>query len=78
MNQPIKRLEFGHLIDRVFWALITASVVYAAAQLKAVSDSVEQLNIKMAVVISQITYAEKRADAQDELIKSIQSRLRQR
>lgn len=77
MIRPIdRRLKFSHFVDRIFWALLTASVVYAASELKTVSTSVEELNIKMGVVVEKISNAEKRVDSQDRKIERIEEQLR--
>lgn len=52
--KPEKRLGFGDFVDRVFWALITGSAIYAASQLRTLGENVSELNEKMAVVISRL------------------------
>ncbi len=63
-----RRLDFGHFVDRVFWALITAAVVFAA-------HSVSELNEKMAVVVDHLGYADKRADSHESRIQRLEEKL---
>lgn len=72
------RFDFGHFIDRSFWALLTAAAVYGASQLKTVSESVEKLNIKMGVIIEKISNAEKRLDTQDRRMERIEDLIHSR
>ena len=63
-------------MDRAFWTLLTASAVYAANQLKVVSASIEELNVKMGVVVEKISNAEKRVDLLDRRIERIDNSMR--
>lgn len=71
-----KRLDFGHFVDRVFWAVITATGVYVASQLKTLSESVQTLNEKVAVVVEKINYSERRQDASDRRVDKIEDQMR--
>lgn len=68
-----QRLTFGHLIDRLFWFLLTMSVVYAASQLKTMSTSVEDLNNKVSVILEKLSNAEKRADNFDHRLEILEN-----
>lgn len=56
------RLDFGQLVDRIFWALVCAILYYGVDQLRDLSKSVNTLNEKIAVVVSQVGSHEKRLD----------------
>lgn len=57
-----QRLDFGHLIDRLFWALITFVVWLGVEELKGLSTRVSDLNEKMAIIVTQVGFHEKRLD----------------
>jgi hypothetical protein len=61
-----KRLDFGYFVDRAFWGLLTTSVIYGTMQVKQLSNSVEELNIKMAVVLEKISSQESRLEKLEE------------
>lgn len=69
-----KRLNFGHLVDRVFWGLMTSVAIYAASQIRDMSNSIASLNEKMAVVIVQLSDTERRLDAQSRRIEKLEDR----
>lgn len=66
------RLDFGHFVDRIFWALMTSAAIYAAAQLKQVSASVDDLNTKMSMLIERTSNSEKRMDMLERRIERIE------
>lgn len=70
-----KRLDFGHLVDRLFWALLTVAALYVAGQIKAMSENVAQLNEKMAVVLEKIIFTERRADSVEKRIEKVEDKL---
>ncbi len=59
------RLDFGHLVDKMFWAAITGILYYGVQQIGDLSKSVAELNQKMAVVVTQVQFHEKRLDFLD-------------
>ena len=63
-------------MDRAFWTLLTASAVYAANQLKVVSASIEELNVKMGVVVEKISNTDRRVDTLDQRIERIDNLIR--
>lgn len=61
--------KLQHWIDRAFWTLITGVAIYMASQLKEVSSSVNELNIKLSVYIAK-------SDAQTLMIQDHENRVR--
>ena len=81
MSKPLKlldggeqRFDFGHFVDRSFWALLTAAALYSASTMQQLSKSVTELNEKMAVVVSQLSDQSRRADAQDRRLERLEGR----
>ena len=56
------------LIPRLFWMLISLLTAFIANELRSVSNSIEQLNEKMAVVLERTTN-------QDERLMQLEKRL---
>lgn len=62
------RLDWGHFVDRVFWALLIGSIVYATSQLQTLTKNVATLNEKMAVVIEKVSMQDHRLDRLEQRI----------
>lgn len=73
-----KRLTFGSIIDRVFWSLLTSSVLYATSQLHFMGQSIEDLNVKVGVMIEKISNAEKRADNFERRLEMMEDEIRKK
>ena len=71
-----RRLDFGHFVDRVFWALITGAALYIASQMRLLSDSVDKLNLNMAVVLYQMDSNRARLDKTDVRLDRLEERSR--
>lgn len=71
-----QRLAFGHFVDRMFWAVLTGVAIYAAAQLKELSDSVQEMKTQLAVGLSQVGFHEKRLDGQKLRIDILEEQMR--
>lgn len=63
-SDSMHRLQFGTLVDRIFWALLVGTAVYSASQLRELSNSVIELKTQLAVGFAQIGFHEKRLDGQ--------------
>lgn len=71
-----KRMDFGHWVDRVFWGLMVAVALYASTQLRSLSESVSNLNEKMAVVVVKLNYSEERQNTTDRRVDKLEDQLR--
>jgi large-conductance mechanosensitive channel len=71
-----KRLEFGHFIDRIFWFVLTAAIIYCASQMREMGRSVEELNKNMALALYQITETRDRLNKIDSRIDKLEERKR--
>lgn len=72
----MQRLDFGHFVDRVFWAVLTATALYCASQIREMGRSIEELNKNMAVVIYQSTETRERLNKIDVRIDKIEEKSR--
>lgn len=61
------RLEFGQFVDKVFWSVIIVIAGYTAR-------SINELNEKIAIVITQVSFQEKRIDGQEARLQSLEVR----
>jgi cell division protein FtsL len=59
----LKRLDFGQVVDKIFWGLITATAVFVATKVNTLTDSVSQLNSSVAVIIERTGNQQKQMDA---------------
>lgn len=64
-------MAFPQFVDKIFWALMTASAMYVATQVKDLNSSVNELNKNVAVMLIQMSANEKRDDAQDRQIDKL-------
>lgn len=62
-----------HYIDRAFWALLLGVCSYASSQLKDMSQSVQELNKNMAVVMHSIQVQDKVLETHSNQIKGLES-----
>lgn len=60
--EELKRLDFGQVVDKVFWALLTGAAVFVASKVNALTDSVSQLNSSVAVIIERTGNQQKTID----------------
>lgn len=60
------RLNFGKFVDLAFYAIVTGAIIFAANKMDKVSDSINDLNQKIAVVIVQVGAQDKRIDRLEE------------
>ncbi len=60
-----QRLNFGHFVDRMFWAILIGIATFMA-------HSINDLNEKVAVAIEHMSYSDKRADAQEKRIERLE------
>lgn len=70
-----KRMDFGHFIDRIFWALLTSAAIYCSTQLRELGMSVNDLNKNMAVAIYQITESRDRLNKIDSRMDRLEERI---
>lgn len=71
------RLDFGKFIDKAFWALITASVIFAANELKSIGNNVSELNEKMAVVLTRLSDTDRRTEQIEHRIHDLEKIIRE-
>lgn len=70
----MQRLDFGHFVDRLFWAVLTGAALYCASQIKDMGQSIETLNRNMAVVIYQSTETRERLNKIDLRIDKLEEK----
>ncbi len=75
-NDDSERLHFGNFIDRSFWFVITAAVLFCAREFRTLTDSVESLNLKVGAVIEHMGYQDKRLDEHDKKLDQIEDDFR--
>jgi len=64
-------MEFAKFVEWVFYGLIGGCAVYGVAILSKMNESIQDLNVKIAVVIEKTGSHEKRLDKHDDLFESI-------
>ena len=73
-HQSEHRLDFGHLVDKLFWALITGASIYIASEIKDLGSSVQELNKNMAVVLFQLTETKEHFQSIDSRVEKLEQR----
>lgn len=66
--------EFLAYVDKVFWFLLLGVAGYVATQLKELTRSVQELNIRIAVVVQSLTTAEKTLERHEERLGRLEQR----
>ena len=69
---PEKRLTFAQLVDRVFWLLLIGISTWGVKELAEMSESIQSLNVNMAVVVQQIEYNNKILESHETRIREIE------
>lgn len=78
MSEEEKRLQFGTFVDRFFWLLLTGAIFYSSTQLKVLSNNVQELNEKMAVVLTRLGDYDHRIDQLEQNVTQLMFKDRQR
>lgn len=68
------RLNFGEVVDRVFWGVMIALGAYVANQAGSINKNISELNEKIAVLIEKVANQEKRNDNQDARILNLEEK----
>lgn len=68
-------MDFSKFMDRVLWGLLVAVGAYCASQIQNATTSINSLNEKMAVVISQMSTQSKSIDDHEARIRALEKRL---
>jgi len=69
-----KRLDFGHLVDKVFWAVLTSASLYVAHEIGEMGHSIEKLNVSMAVVLYQLTENKEHFERLEQRVERIEAK----
>ena len=69
-------ISFEKFIDKVFWALLLGVVSYGVGQVRSVTDSINELNTKMSVVILQLSNQSKILDSHEQRLLFLERRTR--
>lgn len=80
LNPPLNigcfMISFEKFIDKVFWALLLGVVSYGVGQVRSVTDSINELNTKMSVVILQLSNQSKILDSHEQRLLFLERRTR--
>jgi hypothetical protein len=67
--------DFPHFMQWAFEGIIAGGIIYGVGILGGLKKSIEELNIKMALVIERMTHHEKAIDKHDERLAKIEERI---
>lgn len=51
----MEKRSFSHFVDRVFWFLLTGAIMYAASEMSALSENVQELNKSMVQIVERVS-----------------------
>lgn len=69
-----RRIVFGDFVDRIFWALLVGVAGFGVRQMQSLSHSVAELNVNVAVIMSQIPIQKERIDRIENKIERLEER----
>jgi hypothetical protein len=64
-------MEFSQFIEWCFLGILSASSVYGVKVLASLNNSIQDLNVKIAVVIEKVSSHEKRLDKHEEQLEML-------
>lgn len=67
----MKRFTWEQFVDKAFWMLLISIAGYATTRFDKMTDSLQALNEKMAVVVTKVAEHDKRLDQHDLEIQAI-------
>jgi len=72
--EDLKRLDFGQVVDKIFWGMMTGAAVFVATKVNSLTDSVSQLNASVAVIIERTGNQQKAVDALNDRVFKLESK----
>lgn len=63
-----RRLNFGHFVDRLLWALLALTGIYVSTQLKSLGDNVAILNQAMGVMLEKTSNFSNRIEHLEDIV----------
>lgn len=72
--EELKRLDFGQVVDKIFWGLLTGAAVFVATKVNTLTDSVSQLNASVAVIIERTGNQQKIIDSVSDRVLKLETR----
>ena len=67
-------MEFSQFVQWAFYGLLSGSVVVAVSILRHLSESVDKLNERVAIIIEKVSSHEKRLDKHEEKLEELEKK----